>query len=109
MAVHKFQQKIIIEKFITGAAYKAGQSAVNFCDFNFVTKSQDCLRLMCLILEDNTNTQTFFREMGFMHKLLPLFENSSEWDNRRAMIASTALDLVSARVFICFRSMFFVF
>ena len=54
---------------------------------------------MCLILEDNTNTQNFFREMGFMHKLLPLFENSSEWDNRRAMIASNALDLISARVF----------
>lgn len=53
---------------------------------------QDCLRLMVLVLENNTNTQCFFREMGFMHKLLPLFQNTSGWDNRRAMIASTALD-----------------
>ena len=52
---------------------------------------QDCLRLMVLVLENNTNTQSFFREMGFMHKLLPLFQNNSGWDNRRAMIASTAL------------------
>ena len=30
---------------------------------------QDCLRLMVLILENNTNTQCFFREMGFCHKV----------------------------------------
>ena len=28
----------------------------------------DCLRLATLILDDNTNTQSFFREMGFLHK-----------------------------------------
>ena len=43
---------------------------------------QDCLQLATLILDDNANTQSFFREMGFLHKLLPLFhtENLHSWN-----------------------------
>ena len=41
---------------------------------------QDCLQLATLVLEDNTNTQSFFREMGFLHKLLPLYHMNSSWN-----------------------------
>ena len=41
---------------------------------------QDCLQLATLVLEDNTNTQSFFREMGFLHKLLPLYHMNSTWN-----------------------------
>ena len=61
----------------------------------------DCLRLATLILDDNTNTQSFFREMGFLHKLLPLFKLSTahKWDKRR-----TEIVLMSIRLMLLFVS-----
>ncbi|CAG5111689.1 Oidioi.mRNA.OKI2018_I69.chr2.g5968.t2.cds [Oikopleura dioica] len=59
---------------------------------------QDCLQLMWLVLNENTNTQSFFKEMGFMHKLLPLFAAPERWGKRRSAIASSSVQLFSVFV-----------
>ena len=59
---------------------------------------QDCLKLMWLVLNENTNTQSFFKEMGFMHKLLPLFTSPERWGKRRSAIASASVQLFSVFV-----------
>ncbi len=62
---------------------------------------QDCLKLMWLVLNENTNTQSFFKEMGFMHKLLPLFASPERWGKRRSAIASASVQLFSVFVSPC--------